>query len=135
MISALMMLALGLQASEPPAEPPLVALVERLRLSVPDARAVADLQMCAPHRINKERTRGTLMIAMSRPQQPRTYYAVNFRDGRYTNVIHAGKPDNGEIGGLETVFARSMDKRMQSCRFVPKAELEAAWTALDGEHQ
>lgn len=127
------MIALALLAvTIPTPTPPLTALLERFRLSVPDARNIADLQVCVPHRIDRDGTRGTLMVAVSRPQQPRGYYAVNFRDGRYISVIAAGQPDTGAIGGFDTLIARSMDRRMEKCPFIPEAELDAAWAEIDG---
>lgn len=101
----------------------LMALLERARLEVPDAREIADLQICPPNR------NGDQWVALSRPRQARAYYRAVWRDGRPVRLIDL--QISGAAQGLEGLAARTMERRVSACPWVSADQLDAAWAALD----
>lgn len=110
--------------------PPLPALLTRLRLSVPDARSITDLQVCPATRVSVDGASGTTMIAFGRPREPRRYYRAVFKDGVYTAVNNSGIA--GGADGLAGLAVSAMEKRMAGCPFVSAAQLHSAWASIDG---
>ncbi|MBY0395966.1 MAG: hypothetical protein K2X91_05765 [Thermoleophilia bacterium] len=110
--------------------PGLPALLTRLRLSVPDARSITDLQVCPATRVSDDGASGTTMIAFNRPREPRRYYRAVFKDGAYTAVNDSGI--EGGADGLAGLASSAMEKRMAGCPFITAAQLHDAWAALDG---
>jgi hypothetical protein len=127
-ITTLAALALAQAAT---AAPDLTALLDRVRMTVPDARSLSDLQVCPPTRVSSDGSRYTVMVAFARRGQVRRYYGALWRDGRYERLVDTGL--TGEATGLLGVAARSVERRFEACRWVPAAEIEAAWAVLDGE--
>lgn len=115
-----MIIALLIAASVP-AE--LTAVLERVRLEVPDAREIADLQICPPNR------NGDAWVALSRPRQARAYYRAIWRDGRPVRLVDLGISGAGQ--GLEGLAARTMERRVSDCARVSADDLAAGWAALD----
>lgn len=103
--------------------PQLAALLERVRVEVPDAREIADLQICEPNR------NGDAWVALSRPRQARAYYRAIWRDGRPIRLVDLGISGAGQ--GLEALAARTMERRVSACARVSADELAAGWAALD----
>jgi hypothetical protein len=116
------------------ADPMVAPLVERFRISVPDAREVRDLQVCQPRKASRDGRSFLLDVALSRPHAPRQYFVAKWRDGRVVQLIPYGVDSSvGENAGLDTLVLHSTERRFEPCRWVPKAELEAAWLALEGD--
>lgn len=110
--------------------PGLPALLTRLRLSVPDARSITDLQVCPATRVSDDGASGTTMIAFNRPREPRRYYRAVFKAGAYAEVNDSGI--EGGSDGLARLASSAMEKRMADCPFIAPAQLRAAWTSIDG---
>lgn len=107
----------------------LAPLLDRLRLSVPDARAITDLQVCPPTNVSDDGSRATTMVAFNRPREPRRYYRVTWRDGRADSVNDSGV--SASNSGLAGLASAAMEKRMQGCAIVSPDALNAAWHQLD----
>jgi hypothetical protein len=105
------------------AEPPLLAVLERARVEVPDGREIADLQICPLDR------RGNALLALSRPREARRYYRVVWHDGRPLKLDDLNL--TGTDDGLKGLAVRTLERRFEACRWVSPAELAAAWAQLD----
>jgi hypothetical protein len=124
-----MIAILALAAAATLAPPPLEPLLARIRVVVPDAREVRDLQVCAPQQVSRDGRRATVLVALSRPREARRYYRAVWRDGRFVDLADLGLSGSDE--GLYGVAARALERRFEECRFIAADELAAGWSALD----
>ncbi len=122
-----MITLLALAAIASPA--PIAPLLERVRVAVPDAREVRDLQVCAPQQVSRDGRKFTTLVALSRPREARRYYRARWVDGRAVAVVDLGLAGDSE--GLEGMAARALERHFEACPFVPAADLAAGWAALD----
>lgn len=104
-------------------------LLHRLRLSVPDARAITDLQVCPAQQVSGDGRRFVTLVALSVPQRARRYYRVSWRDGRAVAVLDTGLSGDGQ--GLMSVGLEALERKFEGCRWVSAEELKAGWAALD----
>ena len=129
MFAVALMMALAAEQAQP-TEPPLTALLDRIRLTLPDARTITDMQVCPPVKVSKDGTRFTVMVAFSRLNTARHFYGARVRDGQYAELIDtqlgADTPD-----GLMGLAARATARQFETCRWVSPDELRAAWETLD----
>lgn len=134
MLAIALMMTLAAGQTEP-AEPPLPALLDQIRLSVPDARTIADLQICPPVKVSKDGSKFTVPVAFSRLNAARHYYFAVWRGGAYAQLIDSGAGGDtlGDLksSGFAILTARDMEKRLKTCRWVSPDELKAAWETLD----
>ena len=117
-------------------EPALAPLLERIRLTVPDAREVRDLQFCSPRRISRDGRRFDTFVSLARPREPRQYYTASWRDGRVVKLsLYPLTPASTAAGGnvLDQIAMRAMERQFETCRWVSATELAAGWATLDGE--
>lgn len=130
-----MITALLLVAAATVPEPALAPLLERIRLSVPDAREVRDLQVCPPRRISRDGQRFETFVSLARPGESRQYYTAKWRDGRVTELSLYPLTAASAAGGnfLDQIAMRGMERQFEKCRWVAATELAAGWAALDGE--
>lgn len=123
-------LGAGASAQTLPTEPPLTAMLELIRVKVPDARTVSDMQICPPVKISKDGTKFTVMVAFSRLNTARHFYGARVRDGRYVELMDTqlggDTPD-----GLMGLAARATARQFETCRWVSPDELKAGWEAID----
>lgn len=118
------------------AEPALAPLLERIRLTVPDAREVRDLQLCPPRRVSRDGRRFDTFVSLARPREPRQYYIATWRDGRVVELsLYPLTAASLAPGGnfLDQIAMRAMERQFEKCRWVSAAELAAGWALLDGE--
>lgn len=114
------------------ADPGLVPLLERFRLSVPDAREASDLQVCPPRKIDRDGWPVLTDVALSRPRAPRQYFVAKWKAGRVVQLIPYGVDSSaGEASGFETIALRATERRFEPCRWISPAELDAAWAEVD----
>lgn len=131
MIATLLILA---AATVP--EPALAPLLERIRLTVPDAREIRDLQLCPPRQISRDGRRFDTFVSLARPREVRQYYIATWRDGRVVKLslyplTTASLAPGGNI--LDQIAMRAMQRQFENCRWVSAAQLAAGWALLDGE--
>lgn len=129
-----LIIALGVAAAVP--EPPITPLLERMRLSVPDARDVRDLQVCPPKRVSRDGRRFLTEISLARPHASREYYTAKWVDGRVVELsLYPLTARDAAQGGdfLAQIAMRAMERSFEHCRWVPAAEVEAGWASLDGK--
>jgi hypothetical protein len=127
--------ALAVAAAVP--EPPIAPLLEGVRLSVPDARDVRDLQVCPPKRVSRDGRRFVTEISLARPHTPREYYTAQWVDGRVKELsLYPLTAKDAASGGdiLNQIAMRAMERSFEHCRWVSAAELEAGWAFLDAKH-
>ena len=117
-------------------EPPLAPLLERIRIAVPDAREVHDLQICPARRISRDGRRFDTFVSLARPRVPRQYYIAKWRDGRvidlslYPLTVADAGPGSSF---LDQIAMRAMERQFEGCRWVSADELAAGWATLTGE--
>lgn len=122
-----------LAASAALQQPALVPLLDRARVAVPDAREIADLKVCPPQQVSRDGRRFTVLVSLSRPRAPRSYYRAHYQDGRVVAIRDLLVPSG--FDGLDGLAARSLERRFETCRFVPAAEVAAAWVSIDGHEK
>lgn len=132
-----MLIPLLLAASAAVAPPPLPVLLERLRLAVPDARQISDLQVCPPRHVSSDGRRFTVLLALNRPNVARRYYDATWRDGQFVkldDLSNTGDPEwglGGDAVGLNAIATQAMERDFErNCRWVGVDELAAAWSAV-----
>lgn len=132
-----MMMILLLAAAVGAAQPQLLALLERVRLSVPDARQVSDLQLCPPEHVSRDGRKFTVLLGLNRPQVARRYYLAVWRDGRFVKLDDLsvtgveGWGLGGDSVGLNAIATRAMERDFERrCRWVSADELAAGWAAV-----
>lgn len=111
---------------------PIAPLLERVRVSVPDAREVHDLQVCQPRKISRDGRKFLTDVALSRPREPRRFYVATWKDGRVDSLsVYPIDSSVGPTAGFATMILRSTERKFEACRWVPAVELAAGWAALD----
>lgn len=123
----------GASAQTLPAVPPLTALLELIRVQVPDARTVSDMQVCPPVKISKDGARFTVMVAFSRLGTARHYYGARVRDGRYAELMDTQLSADmvNTPSGFMGLAAKATARQFEKCRWVSSDELKAGWETLD----
>lgn len=123
------MFAILIAAASIAATPPLTALLERVRLAVPDARQISDLRVCDPQQVSRDGRRATVLVSLSRPQTARSYYRAVWRDGRFVHMDDLGL--TGADDGLKGLAVRALERRFERCRWVPAEQLARSWAELE----
>lgn len=121
--------ALALAAAAALSAPTVEPLLERARIAVPDAREIADLQVCAPQQVSRDGRRYTTLVAFSIPRKARVYYRAVWEDGRVVALRDTGL--SGDDEGLEGLSARALARSFEACSFVRTPDLAAAWASID----
>lgn len=120
-------LLLGMAAAT--AEPPgmLPALLARIRLGVPDAREISDLQVCPPKLVSRDGRKFSIELALNRPRAGRRYLMADWKDGAFVRIADDGLNTDNPVG-LDGIIARAVERKFEAkCRWVGAAELKAAW--------
>lgn len=128
------MIALVALSAAAAAQPPLAPLLESIRLSVPDAREISDLQVCPPRRVSRDGRKFITDVALAHPHVSRQYYTASWRDGRVAKLsLYPATAADLEPGGdiWKQIGLRAVQRQMEPCRWIPAAELAAAWAQLD----
>lgn len=123
-------IALAIVATTP--EPPIAPLLQRIRLSVPDAREVRDLQVCPPRRVSRDGRKYDTWVALARPREARAYYLAEWRDGKVAKLVPYPLSLSAAEGDfLAGLALRGMERTFENCRWVSADELAAAWADID----
>lgn len=128
------MIALPILSAVAAAQAPLGPLLESIRLSVPDARQISDLQVCPPRKLSKDGRKFITDVALARPHVTRQYYTASWRDGQVAKLtLYPATAADLEPGGdiWKQIGIRAVQRQMEPCRWIPAAELTAAWAQLD----
>jgi hypothetical protein len=128
------MIALVALSAMAAAPVPLAPLLESIRLSVPDARQISDVQVCPPRKVSKDGRKFITDVALARPHVTRQYYTASWRDGRIVKLtLYPATAADLEPGGdiWKQIGIRALQRQMEPCRWIPAVELAAAWAQLD----
>ena len=123
------MISLLLLAAAQP-EPSLTKLLQRVRIDVPAARSISDVQVCPPTRISRDGKRFTVMVAFSRRTEARSYFGARWEGDRFTRLIDTGFSATDE--GAAGLVSRALDRQFEDCQWISAEQLEAAWAEVDG---
>jgi hypothetical protein len=108
------------------ASTPLPPLLDRLRLSVPDARSITDLQVCAPSRVSPDGREALVLVALNRPRVAREFYLAVWQDGRFARLDDMSRMGVPRLG----LRREQLERQFADCPWVPSADLKAAWAEL-----